>query len=85
MKRIERLVAFGGYKDITFLEKTLASECNKLEQWYITFLDNMQLKFECVVLFFFSFFLLKFSVLFYQAMYQFFPVNSNPCSRCPST
>ncbi|XP_078157741.1 transducin/WD40 repeat-like superfamily protein [Carex rostrata] len=32
MKRIEQLIAFGGYKDRTFLERTLASECNKLEQ-----------------------------------------------------
>ncbi|KAJ4754299.1 Anaphase-promoting complex subunit 4-like protein [Rhynchospora pubera] len=32
MKRIEQMVAFGGYRDVTFLERTLASECNKLEQ-----------------------------------------------------
>ncbi|XP_078157738.1 anaphase-promoting complex subunit 4-like isoform X2 [Carex rostrata] len=32
VKRIEQLIAFGGYKDRTFLERTLASECNKLEQ-----------------------------------------------------
>jgi hypothetical protein len=47
MKRIEQLIAFGGYKDRTFMERTLASECNKLEQWYFTFLNNMKLNFEC--------------------------------------
>jgi hypothetical protein len=51
MKRIEQLIAFGGYKDRTFMERTLASECNKLEQWYFTFLNNMKLNFECAFFF----------------------------------